>query len=449
MARRVPLPRLTNRQRTSRWQRERRQQAIVVTVFTAVLVFVLGLAAWAASERYYNANLTAAAEVEGRSIAKRDFLRQAKYEYVRLYLDYGVPPGFENDQQIAGAKSQYDDYALEHVVEQRVLDLEAAKAGIRVTPAQIDDQYEIEFGQFRVRHVLIAVAKDATDKEAAENTAKAKARAIAALLRSAPMDQDLWNKVAAESSEDPGSQFSGGELGFAGKGQYVPEFEDAIRTLPVGQISDPVKTQFGYHVLQVEEKKAPADSDTVKKYLYYGFTVADLKQQARYEFLRKQFGKQQQDALLVSPTEQVHLAQIVIGIPTPTSGDFQKFTDALKKQTDARTALESGKDFAEVATQFSEDTETKDKGGDIGWVTRGMIASPAQEQVVFSTEPGKTTEPVSTTTQWTVYKILEKQTREIDAEQKTKVGTGAYQYWLQRQKKAYDVHKYVTGLSVD
>ena len=79
MARRVPLPRLTHRQRTARWQRERRQQAIVVTVFTAVLVFVLGLAAWAASDRYYQANLTPAAEISGVQIPKREYQEQLRY----------------------------------------------------------------------------------------------------------------------------------------------------------------------------------------------------------------------------------------------------------------------------------------------------------------------------------------------------------------------------------
>ena len=57
MSRRIPLPRLTRRQRSARWQRERRQQAVIVTVFSAVLFFVLGLVSWAASDNYYQSNL--------------------------------------------------------------------------------------------------------------------------------------------------------------------------------------------------------------------------------------------------------------------------------------------------------------------------------------------------------------------------------------------------------
>src|SRR6266545_5332339 len=127
----------------TRHQRERRQQAI--------LVFVLGLAAWAASDRYYQNNLVPVAEVQGTSIPKRDFQAQLKYEFVRLYNDYGVPPGFENDPQLDQVKSSYNELALERIVEQRVLDRAAADAGITTTAQQLDEQYEIEYGEFKVR----------------------------------------------------------------------------------------------------------------------------------------------------------------------------------------------------------------------------------------------------------------------------------------------------------
>jgi parvulin-like peptidyl-prolyl isomerase len=434
----------------SRWQRERRQQAIIVTVFTAILVFVLGLAAWAASDRYYQNNLVGAAEIDGTTIPKREYQAQLKYELVRLYQDYGVPPGFENDPQIQGLKGQYAEIALEHVVEQHVLDRAAREAGIVTTPPRIDEQYQIEFGEFRVRHILIKIPTDAADAAAAEATAKAKARAITSQLRESPMDQDLWNRLALELSDDPGSRESGGELGFAGRGQYVSEFEEAIRTLQVGQISDPVRTQIGFHVLQVEEKRAPADTDIVKKYKSYGYGEADLKAQARYEILRKEFERRQVASVPAGPTEQAHIAKIVVNLPSLAGGDFQAFTDALKKQTTVREALDGGKDFAEVAKANSDDTDTKEKGGDAGWVVRGMTISPEAESLVFRTEAGKTTEPVSTTRDWTVYKVLEKDpAREITEDQRTKLKQSAYQYWLARQKKAYNVRKLIPGLSIE
>jgi parvulin-like peptidyl-prolyl isomerase len=434
----------------SRWQRERRQQAIIVTVFTAILVFVLGLAAWAASDRYYQSNLVAAAEIDGTQIPKREYQAQLKYELVRLYQDYGVPPGFENDPQIESLKGQYAEIALERVVEHHVLDAAARAAGVATAPAQVDEQYQIEFGEFRVRHILAKIATGAADAAAAEATAKAKARAIVSQLRESPIDDDLWKKLALENSDDPGSRESGGELGFAGRGQYVSEFEDAIRTLGIGQISDPVRTTFGFHVIQVEEKRAPADTDIVKKYKSYGYGEAELKAQARYQILRKEFERRQLATVPTGPAEQVHLARIVVRLPSVAGGDFQAFTDALKKQSAVREALDGGKDFAEVAKANSDDTDTKEKGGDAGWVVRGMTVSPEAESLVFGTDAGKTTEPVSTTRDWTVYKVLEKDpAREITEDQRTTLKQSAYQYWLARQKKAYHVKKLIPGLSLE
>jgi parvulin-like peptidyl-prolyl isomerase len=434
----------------SRRQRERRQQAVIVTVFTAILVFVLGLAAWAASDRYYTANLAPAAEIQGRTIPKREYEAQLKLELVRLYQDYGVPPGFENDPQLESLKGQYAEIALDRIVEQHVLDAAARDAGIVTTAQQIDEQYAIEYGEFKVRHILIQIPKDAADAAAADATAKARARAIADQLREAPMDQDLWNRVAAASSEDPGSKDSGGELGFAGRGNYVTEFEDAIRGLAIGQISDPVRTQFGYHVIQVEEKRDPAATEIVKRYASYGYTAADLKTQARYEILRKEFERRQVATIPAGPAEQIHLAKIVVRLPSLGGGDFQAFTDALKKQTTVREALEAGKDFAEVAKENSDDTDSKEKGGDVGWIAKGMITEPRAEALVFSTNAGERTDPVSTTKDWTVYRVIEKDgARELTDDQKAKLKQNAYQYWLARQKKAYDVRKLIPGLSIE
>ena len=114
---------------------------------------------------------------------------------------------------------------------------------------QHQDQYKVE-EQVKVRHILIAVPAGADAKTDA--TAKAKA-------------QDLLNKIKAggdfaelakANSDDPGSKASGGELGPVKRnGGMVPEFESAAMSLKAGQVSDLVKTQFGYHIIQAEERQ--------------------------------------------------------------------------------------------------------------------------------------------------------------------------------------------------
>nr|WP_263326233.1 peptidylprolyl isomerase [Neobacillus sp. Marseille-Q6967] len=68
-------------------------------------------------------------------------------------------------------------------------------------------------------------------------------------------------ELAKEFSTDEGSKENGGELEFFSKGTMVAEFEDVAFTLPVNQISDPVKSEYGYHIIKVEEKKEAKEAN--------------------------------------------------------------------------------------------------------------------------------------------------------------------------------------------
>ncbi len=110
------------------------------------------------------------------------------------------------------------------------------------------DQYTVK-DQVRVRHILIAVPQGAD----AATDAKAKAKADD-LLKQIKGGAD-FAALAKANSDDPGSKGLGGELGFLQHGATVPEFDATAFSLGVGQTSNVIKTQFGYHILQVEEKQ--------------------------------------------------------------------------------------------------------------------------------------------------------------------------------------------------
>lgn len=110
--------------------------------------------------------------------------------------------------------------------------------------------------QVKARHILVA-----TEKEAQEIKDKlAKGEDFAAL--------------AKEYSTDDSTKNNGGQLGFFNRGDMVPEFEKAAFALAVGEISAPVKTEYGYHLIKVEEKKEAAAPNyekskaDIKEYLF-------------------------------------------------------------------------------------------------------------------------------------------------------------------------------------
>jgi peptidyl-prolyl cis-trans isomerase D len=98
----------------------------------------------------------------------------------------------------------------------------------------------------RARHILIKVDEDADEET--QNAAKAKAEALLAQIK-AGAD---FAKLAAENSEDPGSAKKGGDLGYNPRGVMVPEFDEAMFSMKPGDVSDLVRTQFGYHIIKLE-----------------------------------------------------------------------------------------------------------------------------------------------------------------------------------------------------
>jgi peptidyl-prolyl cis-trans isomerase D len=123
----------------------------------------------------------------------------------------------------------------------------------QISDADLQRAYQANLDQFRVaeraqaRHILLMT----DDKKGNDAEVKAKAEGILKQLRSGADFAEL----AKKDSQDPGSGAKGGDLGWVTRGQMVKPFEDAVFSQKVGVIGDLVKTQYGYHIVQVTERE--------------------------------------------------------------------------------------------------------------------------------------------------------------------------------------------------
>lgn len=129
---------------------------------------------------------------------------------------------------------------------------------VKVTDAQVEQAYADYVKKQKaqvvrtVRHILISVPKNADG--AAIEAAKNKALAARAAIVSGKIS---FADEARAISDDPGSKSQGGDLGEVAPGQMVKPFEDAMDALKVGEISEPVRTQFGWHLIEVTKESHP------------------------------------------------------------------------------------------------------------------------------------------------------------------------------------------------
>lgn len=134
--------------------------------------------------------------------------------------------------------------------------VDPAVLGITVTDDEIADHYANNQALYeqqeevKLRHILINADEDAPDTVAAE--ALNKIQAVRASILSGTLS---FADAALEYSDDPGSRENGGEYDFAPRGRYVKPFEEQAFSVPIGQISEPFRTQFGYHILEPLERR--------------------------------------------------------------------------------------------------------------------------------------------------------------------------------------------------
>lgn len=171
--------------------------------------------------------------------------------YAMFDVDAFLPSAAVDDAAIAAHyESNKDSYKTTETVDLEYLELALADVAdkVSVTDDALRALYEQERERFQTvedrhaRHILFAVQNN--DEEAA----RAKAESVAARLRNG----EDFAAIAKELSDDAGTKTQGGDLGWMSRGQSGP-FEDALFALKVGEVSAPVRSDFGFHVIRLDE----------------------------------------------------------------------------------------------------------------------------------------------------------------------------------------------------
>jgi peptidyl-prolyl cis-trans isomerase C len=188
-------------------------------------------------------------------------LKQARHQWGQVMLGErrGIAAGLDHKRNVELQILLQQSRLLAEAYAQENLNPEK-NPRMKATDTEIDAYLKAHLeDQVHARHILIAAGKpespDAPSPAAPSEKDKAQARTTAEqVLKRARAGED-FAALAKQYSSDPGSKDKGGDLGWFAAGQMVPEFDKAAFALQPGQISDIVETQFGFHIIKVEERR--------------------------------------------------------------------------------------------------------------------------------------------------------------------------------------------------
>lgn len=201
-------------------------------------------------------------------------------------------------------------------------------------------------------HILLEIKAGSES----ERVAREKIDALLQRVKQGEKFEDLCRQY----SEDPGNKDRGGEIGFMQRGDFVPEFEEVAFLLEPGEISDIVKTRFGFHIIQCIDRKGD-------------------KINVRHLLIRLEANA---------------------GDETATEGEIKKIRAMLD---------EPGANFEELVKQFSNDETTKEQGGHIGKFEVENLQEREFIAAIQQLNPGEISQPFKTRFGWHILKLNERQ----------------------------------------
>ncbi len=218
--------------------------------------------------------------------------------------------------------------------------------------------------EYRVAQILIAVPDDASPQRI--EAAKRKAEDVLAQLRKGADFRQLAVSVSADRQA-----LEGGDLGWRRADQLPTLFADAVPRLKPGQVSDLIRSPSGFHIVKLLEVRGGG-----------GEARPTSTQQA-----------------LVT---QTHARHILLRVSPQQSDD-----EARQRLEQMRQRIRKGEDFAALASANSDDKASGARGGDLGWVSPGMLV-PQFEQAMNALKPNEISAPFKTPFGWHIVQVLER-----------------------------------------
>lgn len=303
--------------------------------------------------------------LSGENIPKSEFMRVFKKnnnkdsgyekaaveEYLQLYINYklkvrealelGMDTATSFREELAGYRKQ--------LAQPYLVDKEVSESLIR-------EAYNRMKTDLRASHILIKCDVTALPKDTLEAWNKA------IKVRNELLKGGDFAAVAKKYSEDPSAKDNGGDLGYFSALQMVYTFESAAYSLNKGDISMPVRTRFGYHIIKLTDSRAAQG--------------------------------------------EVRVAHIMVKAGAGTSADDS--VKAVQKINEIHAKLMAGEKFEDLARQFSDDQGSAKNGGALPMFGTGRMV-PEFEKVAFSLQrPEEFSAPVKTSYGWHIIKLLEK-----------------------------------------
>lgn len=227
----------------------------------------------------------------------------------------------------------------------------------KVTQELVDEAYERSKKEIRAQHILILLDENA----APADTLKAYNKALD--LRKRALAGEDFGNLAVQFSQDPSAKDNKGDLGYFSVFRMVYPFETAAYKTPKGQISKPVRTRFGYHLIKVND---------------------------------------------VRPNRgEITTAHIMI--LKPMSDDATAAAKAKNTIEEIYQKLKQGEDFGDLAKQFSQDKSSAPNGGLLNRFASGELSASEFEDAAFALQkPGEFSAPFQTQYGWHIVKLVEK-----------------------------------------